>query len=584
MTDNKMDSSISYSLMKYKNEKKPGLNNLKHFLGIKSEVNNPKPSRMVIFISCDENADLSDLESHGIIINQKKGKVRTGLVPLDNINYLQQDQRINRIAASKKLLYKNDVAKTKVHVPAFINSTNLTGDGVLIGIVDSGIDPKHAAFKDKILRIWDQTLSGPGVREGKYGLELSDNLESSRDQVGHGSHVAGISTGSNNNNQFDGIALKSKLLIVKTDLEDAHISDGIRYIFRIAKELGKPCVCNLSLGGHHDPHDGTDDLSRIINEESGPGRIICCAAGNEGNDDIHSRKIILQNAIVPIKFRIPPISGDFMLIINCWYPGNDQFDIAIKSPTGFTTPFQSMNPNNEPLEYALSEGKVTILTPPPNDRNNDHNVLIIFDNSSGFNNIKEGIWQILVKGKNVSTSTGGNFDAWINDSTESIFFYKDSIDDSIKIGSPGCAENAITVGSFTTKVKWTDSSGGSQEVQLNEDDISSFSSEGPLRNRQNKPDLLAPGAMICSTLSSDSTVKPEDMVNEKYRIMAGTSMATPFVTGMIALMLEKKPSLSPNDAKEILKESCSIPGHGNGQYDIRWGYGLIDASKIIMPN
>jgi len=583
MADHKIDSSISYSLMKYKKEKKPGLTNLKHFLGIKSEINNPKPSRMIVFISCDENADFSNFESHGIIINQKKGKIRTGLVPLDNIDYLQNDQRIHRIASSKKLSYKMDVAKNKVQVPSFINSTNLSGGNVVIGIVDSGIDPKHSAFKDRILRIWDQTLRGPGVREGRYGLEFSENLESSRDEVGHGTHVAGISAGFNNS-QFDGITPKSKLIIIKTDLEDAHISDGIRYIFRIARELGKPCVCNLSLGAHYDPHDGTDDLSKIINEESGPGRIVCCAAGNEGNDDIHSRKIISQNNITPIKFRIPPISENFVLFINCWYPGNDQFDVSIKSPTGFTTPFQGMNPDNEPMEYSLPEGRMTILTPPPNARNNDHNILIIFDNTTGFNNIKEGIWQILVKGKNVTTATGGTFDAWINDSTGSIFFYKDSIDDSIKIGSPGCAESAITVGSFTTKVNWTTSNGGNQGVQLDEDDITVFSSEGPLRNGHNKPDVVAPGAMICSTLSIDSIVEPEYMVNEKYRIMAGTSMAAPFVTGIIALMLEKNSALTPEEVKKILRKCCSIPGHNNGHHDIRWGYGLIDASKIIITS
>ncbi len=550
MTNKKIDSSISYSLMKYQVEQKPGLTNLKHFLGIKSEVNNPKPSRLVVFLSCDENADFSDLESKGITINQKKGKLRTGLVPLNNINYLQEDQRINRITSSKKLSFKNDVAKNRINIRSFVNTTNLTGDSVIIGIVDSGIDPKHRSFKDRILRIWDQTLSGSGVPEGPYGLELVENIESSRDTVGHGTHVAGTAAGSNNNNLFDGIAPQSQLLIVKTDLEDAHIADGVRYIFRIANEMGKPCVCNLSLGGHHDPHDGTDDLSRIIDEVSGPGRIVCCAAGNEGDSDIHSRKNILQNTTIPIKFRVPPIFGDYILFINCWYSGKDQYDIAIRSPTGFTTPFQAVNLDNDPMEYALPEGRVAILTPPPNDRNSDHNILIIFDNTTGFNRIKEGIWQILVKGKNVITPNGGNFDAWINDSTESIFFFGDSVSDTIKIGSPGCAVSAITVGSFTTKVKWTSSNGVNQEMQFDENEISEFSNEGPLRHGQNKPDLLAPGAMICSALSRDSIVKPEYIVDDEYRIMAGTSMATPVITGIVALMLEKEP----------LEEYCFING------------------------
>jgi subtilisin family serine protease len=125
--------------------------------------------------------------------------------------------------------------------------------------------------------------SGPGVAEGSYGLELSGaSNESSKDTDGHGTHVAGIAAGAGA--KYGGVAPKATLVIVKTDFQDAQIAEGIRYVFRVAGELGLPAVVNLSLGGHFDAHDGSDSLSQLINQESGPGRIVCCAAGNEGSD------------------------------------------------------------------------------------------------------------------------------------------------------------------------------------------------------------------------------------------------------------------------------------------------------------
>jgi subtilisin family serine protease len=577
----KIDAGISYSLKKYEQNKEMGLKNIKNFLGIKSEMDSPKPSRIVFFLECDENATFSNLEEYGIKINQEKGSIRTGICPLESIKHLQDNRLVTKISSSKFLEYKMDVATTRVQLPNLINSTGLSGNGVVIGIVDSGIDPKHPAFKGRILSIWDQTLSGDGVNEGKYGLELKQNLiTSSRDEVGHGTHVAGISAGSNHN-PFDGIARKSNLVIVKTDLDDTHIADGIRYIFRISREIGKPCVVNLSLGGHADPHDGTDDLSRIIDAESGPGRIVCCAAGNEGNDDIHSRVKVSKNNMSVIKFRIPPIQETFFMFLNCWYSGSNEFTISLKSPSGFVTPAQGILDNAEPTRYTLVDGVISIATPPSNEVRKDHNVLVIFDNSAGSNNIKSGIWELQIVGQKISTE--GIFDAWIVDQSEMVFFTKDSADDSLKIGSPGCASKAITVGSFTSKVRWTDRSGNPHEVGLSLNDLSEFSSEGPLRDGSNKPDIIAPGAMIAATLSRDSTVKPDNVLNDEYRMMAGTSMATPFITGIVALILERDALITPEKIKDLLVNCSRVPGKEKGFSDPRWGHGLVDAELIDLP-
>lgn len=229
----------------------------------------PKPARAVVFLHCDPKAQLGHLEKEGIRVNQEKGRVRTALVAMESVQPLSEEPAVHRIVPARYLRKRLDLAVAKVNLPKFTSAKQLSGKGVVVGVVDSGIDPNHPAFKNRIFRIWDQTIAGPGVPEGDYGLELKGaQLTASRDVDGHGTHVAGIAAGKDV--QFGGVAPAAKLVIVKSSLLDAQIADGIRYIFRIAKDLGQPAGVNLSLGAHGDAHDGTDSLSQSIEEEVGP--------------------------------------------------------------------------------------------------------------------------------------------------------------------------------------------------------------------------------------------------------------------------------------------------------------------------
>ena len=179
----KIDPSLTVVLKNFKLE---GLNGLKKHMNslgiISSTENSPKLPRLVSFVYCDSNAKFDNLVTRNIIVNQKKGKIRTAFFPLDSLDEVSEDDRIKRIIPAQYLKMKMDIAPGKVNLPTFVNSTGLGGNGVIIGIVDSGIDPNHASFDGRILKIWDQGLSGPGVDEGHYGLELSGNmLTASRD-------------------------------------------------------------------------------------------------------------------------------------------------------------------------------------------------------------------------------------------------------------------------------------------------------------------------------------------------------------------------------------------------------------------
>ena len=577
MIPEKISAGLLVALRDYQAEGKEVLTPHKRSLGIISTQSSPKPARTVVFIYCDEDAQLEHLQEElGIQINQSTGRVRTAFLPMESLDPLSEEPAIHRIKPSRYLRPLMDVAPGKVNLPQFKTGTGLSGKGVVIGVVDTGIDPNHPAFKGRILRTWDQTLPGSGVSEGGYGIELTGTqLTTSRDEEGHGTHVAGIAAGADST--YGGVAPEADYVIVKSDLQDAHIADAIRYIFRVASELGRPAVVNLSLGGHADAHDGTDSLSQIIDAESGPGRIVCCAAGNEGNDNIHGQATVSKGQMATMRFRVPDTLVGIAWL-NAWYSGDNTFEVSVRSPGGFVTPFQGVISSGNPSrEYSLPDAKIQVVTPGPDPVNGDHNFFVQIRNTVTNFPVKGGVWQLRVR--NTST-TDGRVDVWTLDDRSAVFFSGTSAQDSMKIGSPGAAKSAITVASYTTKAKWQDSSGTAQEVGLALDNISDFSSEGPLRNNAQKPDVAAPGAMIVSALSADSFPDRANRVNEKYVVMAGTSMATPFVVGLIALLLQRDPSLKPEVVKELLRENSLIPGKKPGTFDPKWGFGLINAANL----
>jgi subtilisin family serine protease len=579
----KIAPGLMVALEDYEDEGLEGLIRHKASLGLVSDMGSPKPPRAVVFIRCHEKAGLDHLTAKGIRVNQPAGKVRTAFLPLDSMGPLSEDPSVERILPSRYLRPLMDVAPGKVHLPAFRSKNELSGKGVIIGVIDSGIDPKHFAFKGRLLRIWDQTLNGPGVPEGDYGLELSGPLLIvSRDTNGHGTHVAGIAAG--DHSTFGGVASRADLIIVKTSFQEAHIADGIRYVFHVARELGRPAVVNLSLGGHGDAHDGSDPLSLIIDAESGPGHIVCCAAGNEGNDNIHAQITVPRGGTRAISFHIPASSGfDAIRLaaLNGWYSGSDQFEVAVRSPGGFTTPFQGIIASGPSVKiHNLPDARVRITTPGPDPSNGDHNFLIeMFHPFSTSQPSTPGTWQLRLRGVKV---TNGRVDVWALDNSQrfDVVFNGKNVQDAMKIGSPGAAASAITVASYTTKVRWRDLEGKPQEIGMDLDNISDFSSEGPLRNGNQKPDVAAPGAMIASALSADSLVSPAYVVSRGYRIMSGTSMATPFITGVVALLLERDPALDPNGIKSLLRAHSRIPGKPSGTFDPKWGLGLIEALEL----
>jgi minor extracellular serine protease Vpr len=483
------------------------------------------------------------------------------------------------------------------------------GKGVIVGIVDSGIDWKHPDFNNgsgnRIQFLWDMSGQGAPPANYNYGSEYSksqlDLNQSTQidgdDGGGHGTHVAGTAAGSGGGNpQYMGMAPESEIIFVKgfrdsPGFSDVDVVNGCNYIFQRAAEVQKPAVINLSLGGNFGPHDGTSLYEQALSGLTGEGKIIVAAAGNSGGQNIHlsyTTSGATYNDALETVWLVPEnAAGSY---IDLWYNnGNISVGIAAYDPStqnliGFTNP---VSPGQQVQNQAFTVDGVTygwfsIDATNANDPNNGgKEVFIALESNNGQVDLGSVYWSIYTYGS-------GTFDAWNiggEFDTYSVDWFRPG-DNQKTIGVPGTANKIICVGSYVTKNSWNDINGATQLQPGNPviGNISSFSSIGPSRDNRVKPDIVAPGEVIVAALSSDLTQVPQEWILQggKHQKMQGTSMAAPHVTGVIALLLQKNPQLNYDDVVNILKTTALKDNFTGTQPGNIFGYGKLDAYEAFL--
>lgn len=398
---------------------------------------------------------------------------------------------------------------------------NLSGKGIYTAVIDTGIDIFHPDFLDtqgntRIASLWDQTIPGNPPQGFTVGTVYSQEeinlavheqngrqLVSSVDRSGHGTHVASICAGNR------GVAPGAELIIVKLGNTDergfprtTQLMAALEYVIDFAQKNERPIAVNISYGNNYGDHRGSSLLETFITQISGKWKnTICIGTGNEGDTGRHKRGK-LKKDVEDILFDIAPYEPNMNLQL--WKHFVDDFEITLISPTGTRHQIQNQQGKSE---YQYGTTRVYVYYGSPTPYNQWQEIYFSFVPSGS--EIESGQWRLQMLSKR---TVNGNYYLWLpvsSGTNPQTRFLEPS--KTLTLTIPSTADKIIAVGAY--------------DVQYNS--YAGFSGRGEETLCVEKPDLTAPGVGILGAAPGGGET-----------IMSGTSMATPFVTGSAALLME----------------------------------------------
>lgn len=551
----------------------------------------------------------ASLERLGARVGTEVNSLRTVRLPLSRVAEAARLPGVRRMSPALPMrptmdLSGLDTRATLVHQGLPDALVGVQGDGAIVGIIDSGIDWTHPDFKlaggtTRLLGIWDQTDPiGPppdGQSYGSYWTPASIDLATCRERdstyYGHGTHVAGIAAGSGRgtgNGQpaftYIGVAPRADLLVVSTTFDDVDIADAITWIFAEATRLGRPAVVNLSLGSDYGPHDGTTYLEQFINGVSGPGRIVVGSAGNSNGRGRHGERIVPMVGDGILSFRIfgytPSALSPDGLALDLWYPGGDNHSVTVRTPGGF-----SVGPvaKGSTLAVGTPDGWVSIDASGTEGMNSNGDVEVLVEISDA-GGIAPATGDFEARFTRVSGGAASEVDGWLYDwSFPFPPAFVSGKEEAELVITPSSADSTISVAAHTTRASWQSINSFFYNYGQTLNQICGFSSPGPRRDGQAKPDLSAPGSAIGAAHSSTSLPNsiPNLLPDSVHKILQGTSMSGPQVTGAIALLLSRWPDLSSSQVRLALTQSSRADGATGPVPNYRWGHGKLDLEQLF---
>jgi subtilisin family serine protease len=489
-----------------------------------------------------------------------------------------------------------------------------SGKKVLFGIIDTEFDTRHPEFRDSLnnmrfVSLWDQTdTSNAIVNRYGYGTIKNHTQLMADDSFGFGPHyhgtlTASLAAGSNLKSKYYGVAPATSIVAVKMGKGDQTIVDGLRWIFSIADSLKLPCVVNLSLGNHDGPHDGTSLVDRAIDSLSKAGHIVVGAAGNDNGLFSHVALSIgsgekkgtwVTPAVNSSESGVAPgVSG-----IEIWGEANKTLSATfylldtvkmtyrISRQTVSTTVTRLFNPDTIEWLDSTTLHKDTVI------------FHLLVEKKSPLNGkphlqaVATSTNPALYMGVllSVSGTTGGLVNAWslVRKSLRSFslagYYDGDSLSSICELGGTG--KSTITVGAYQSKglqVLWDGKTDGVDDFGIHT--LCGYSGRGPTIDGRIKPDITAPGSNLVGAMPRNIpdglvVVWPDTTSREgRYCLSGGTSMASPVVAGIVALMLEADSSLTPAKVKQILQESAITDGTTGviSSPNNLWGAGKVNA-------
>ena len=584
-----------------------------------------RPSSVCAFVKVGDDGE-AVLRKHGCKVLARIGQVCIADIPVRQLGALSLDARILRMEARQGNCLSTDQMATHLNALPVYAGQNLpqafTGKGVVVGVMDVGFDLTHPNFYSadttqyRIRKFWDmvtQDTVGSGLYVGRdyEGRENLLALGHSRDglDMTHGTYTTGIAAGCGVGSPYRGMAPEADLCLVANAVTDdivyidsadyykytfATDALGFKYLFDYAKSVGKPCVASFSEGSVQD-FRGYDQLYyEMLDSLVGPGRVLVAAAGNDG--------------AVKSWFRKP--AGEVSAGTFISKSGSDMM-LTFKSAQDFQLRFVTYSHANDTLQIRLSDvlsQEDSLLTSVLHK--DDYQLTVTTEAYTSCYHADEICYDVTLR-------TTGDVGARRPLSVEVVgrdadveFFrvngnlYTSTLNPSLNAGesvccihSPSSAPCVISVGSTSYRDSIQNMRGEWKKYWLGNGGVwAPFSSVGPTFDGRIKPDVMAPGNNIISSFSSfymEAHPDASDLTWDLDRYVfngrsyawissSGTSASCPAVAGAIALWLQAKPDLTPQEIKEVLSLTCRHYDKSLTYPNNKYGYGEIDVYRGLL--
>ena len=491
------------------------------------------------------------------------------LASLEEVIYIEKPKRLFFEVADERRVSCIDAVQT----PRF----RLTGKGVLIGVIDSGIEYANADFRQedgatRIRFLWDQTVEGTPPEGYRIGSEFSaeqinEALQQpnrtmrlqkvpSVDSSGHGTAVAGVAAGNGRNSggRYRGAAPDAELIIVKLGNpggvgfpRTAELMQAVDYIVQKAEMLQMPVSVNISFGNTYGAHNGTSLPERFLDAAAQIGRtLISVGTGNEGAEAGHTSGFVREGEETSVPLGVQERQGAFSLQI--WTDYTDVIGVTIKTPSG-----ERVGPIREVMgtqRFLTGKTEILLYYGEPSPYSGLNEIFLEFLPVDDY--VNSGEWNIILVPEQIVT---GRFEMWLpasytlNEGTA--FFYPT---EELTLTIPSTASRVLTVAAYDADtMSYADFSGRGRKSQNNQ-----------------KPDLAAPGVNVVSVQGE-----------EGYASFTGTSFAAPFASGGAALLMEwgitekNDLFLYGEKAKAFLRRGArELPGYDSWPNN-QLGYGAL---------
>ncbi|XTR38791.1 S8 family serine peptidase [Paraclostridium tenue] len=446
------------------------------------------------------------------------------ILQLDSVLIIENVVRVASLGSITRGTENGITAQEEIGVNFFKNNPNvqLTGQGTVIAVIDTGIDYLHEDFiypdgTSKILYLWDQSKEGNPPEGFFIGTEYTredinkaiqeKDSTLSIDEEGQGTMISGICAGLGNiNREYEGIAPGAELIVVKLGkingyYNSAMLFTALQYVYKKSDELNLPTVVHVSMGS-----TGLAGYASRVNSRDtyfSNGICIVTGAGNEGNTQTHVSGILTrQGDTVDIGIQIE--EEEKSLMIEVWLSRPDRVKLLIISPSGEESKIVDLS--NYDLVSGTFDLEATVYSIrysyPTSYSGQEHTTIYL-------TNAKRGIWRLRLEGAYI---TGGQYNVYLQNRVflnEGTKFNESN--PNFTITYPSVQDDVITIGTYNsiTRSLWPSSSRGPN-----------------IENRQ-KPDVVAPGVNIIGPY-----------LNNSYATITGSSAAAAHASGAIALFFE----------------------------------------------